>query len=168
VRGGDTEWAVPDRYLPIYLNDHLAGATVGVELVRRAARENDGSELGAFLAELRGEIESDRKALLELMATLGIAPSLAKSGAAWLAEKVGRLKLNGRLTGYSPLSQLVELEGIAAGVEGKGALWTALAEVRDRDERLAGFPLDELRERARSQRERIEPFRLAAARNALA
>ena len=31
--------------LTIYLNDHLAGATAGVELARRAAGENKGSEL---------------------------------------------------------------------------------------------------------------------------
>ena len=36
-------------YLAIYLNDHLAGSTAGVELARRTAHENDGSELGAFL-----------------------------------------------------------------------------------------------------------------------
>ena len=42
----------PSKYLATYLNDHLGGATFGVELVRRAARENEGSELGAFLSQL--------------------------------------------------------------------------------------------------------------------
>ncbi len=32
--------------LGIYLNDHLAGSTVGVELVRRSLKQNEGSELG--------------------------------------------------------------------------------------------------------------------------
>ena len=40
------------RLLAIYLNDHLAGATVGVELTLRAARENNGSELGDFLRDV--------------------------------------------------------------------------------------------------------------------
>jgi hypothetical protein len=52
------------RLLAIYLNDHLAGATVGVELTRRAARENTGSELGVFLREvLLPEIREDRQTL---------------------------------------------------------------------------------------------------------
>ena len=43
------------------------------------------------------------------MDDLGVG-SRAKDGAAWVAEKLGRLKTNGQLTGYSPLSRLVELE----------------------------------------------------------
>ena len=38
---------------------------------------------------------------------------------AWTAEELERLKLNGQLAGYSPLSRLVELEGLAVGIEGK-------------------------------------------------
>jgi len=33
----------------IYLNDHLAGATVGIELARRTLAENNDAQLGAFL-----------------------------------------------------------------------------------------------------------------------
>lgn len=154
------------RYLPIYLNDHLAGATVGLELARRAARENAGTEVGALLSELVTEIGQDRETLLQLMSRLDIAPSRAKIAAAWTAEKLGRLKLNGQLRGYSPLSRLVELEGLATGIEGKRALWLALGELAD--PRLAGTDFDTLAERARSQRERLEPHRLAAARDCLA
>ena len=38
---------------------------------------------------------------------------------AWSAEKFGRLKLNGQLSGYSPLSRLEELEILALVAEGK-------------------------------------------------
>jgi hypothetical protein len=158
---------VPSRYLPIYLNDHLAGATVGLELVRRVERENTGTELGEFLRGLLSEIEEDRKTLAQLMQRLGVAPSRVKIAAGWMAEKVGRLKLNGQLRGYSPLSRLVELDGLATGIEGKRALWLALGEIRDRDTRLRDTDFDALAERARSQRERLEPHRLAAARDSL-
>jgi hypothetical protein len=158
---------VPARYLPIYLNDHLTGATIGVELAKRVRAENEGTELGAFLDELCLEVAEDREALLSLMRNLGIAPSRGKVAAGWAAEKLGRLKLNGELTRYSPLSRLVELEGLATGIEGKLALWLALQEVRDRDERLRDAPLEELAARARSQRERLEPHRHAAAGTAL-
>jgi hypothetical protein len=82
---------------------------------------------------------------------------------AWSAEKVGRLKLNGQLTGYSPLSRLEELEILSLGVEGKLAMWRAL----DR----AGVPeadLEILIKRAQSQRRRLERQRLDAATEALA
>ena len=45
-----TGTSVQGRYLAVYLNDHLAGSTAIVELVRRAAREHEGTELGGFLA----------------------------------------------------------------------------------------------------------------------
>jgi hypothetical protein len=158
---------VPSRYLPIYLNDHLAGSTVGVELVRRTLAENEGTELGEFLRGLLAEVEEDRATLVQLMDTLGIARSRVKIAAAWTAEKVGRLKLNGQLRGYSPLSRLVEIEGLASGIERKRALWLALYAIRDRDHRLRDIDIDALAERARSQRERLEPYRLAAAVEAL-
>jgi hypothetical protein len=155
---------VPARLLPIYLQDHFAGASFGVELARRAARENQGTDLGTFLAErLLPEIVEDRKTLRLLMEQLGLRPSGVKAAAASLAEKAGRLKLNGGLLRYSPLSRLLELEGLAAGIEGKYALWLSLHAVRDRDRRLANIDFEGLAQRARSQRERLEPFRLAAA-----
>jgi hypothetical protein len=153
--------------LAIYLNDHLAGATVGVELGRRALRENEGSELGIFLRGLLAEISEDRATLVQLMERLSIQRSKAKTAAAWTAEKLGRLKLNGQIRGYSPLSRLVELEGLAAGIEGKRSLWLALAQIRDRERRLLELDLDALAERAQSQRERLELHRLAAAAAAL-
>jgi len=150
--------------LPIYLQDHFAGASFGVELARRAARENQGTDLGTFLAErLLPEIVEDRKTLRLLMEQLGLRPSGVKAAASSLAEKAGRLKLNGGLLRYSPLSRLLELEGLAAGIEGKYALWLSLHAVRDRDRRLANIDFEGLAQRARSQRERLEPFRLAAA-----
>jgi hypothetical protein len=130
-------------------------------------RENDGSELGAFLDALHVEIAEDRDTLVALMRALGIEPARSKVGAGWVAEKLGRLKLNGQLTGYSPLSRLLELEGLASGINAKLALWLSLAQVRTRDARLERFDFDALAERARSQRERLEPFRLAAAAEAI-
>jgi hypothetical protein len=146
------------RYLPIYLNDHLAGATLGVELARRALRQSPDDELLRWLVP---QLAEDRALLLQLLARRGVRPSVAKSGFAWLAEKAGRLKANGHLLSYSPLSRLLELEGLAAGVDAKLALWLALRETEADDE------LPTLIARAREQRDRLEPARLAAARAAL-
>jgi hypothetical protein len=154
------------KYLATYLNDHLGGATAGLELVRRAARENEGSELGAFLSELAAEIEADRETLEEIMGELGVKPDRAKVAAGWAAEKVGRLKPNAQLRGYSPLSPLVELEGLLIGIQGKLALWRALAEIAD----TVGFDrarLEALAARAESQQADVERHRLDVARRAL-
>ena len=62
-----------------------------------------------------------------------------KPAVAWIAEKAGRLKLNGQIRGYSPLSRLVELEGLEVGVTGKRSLWQALSRAFLDDARLAGF-----------------------------
>jgi hypothetical protein len=154
------------KYLATYLNDHLGGATAGVELVRRAARENEGSELGAFLSDLAKEIEADREALEAIMGELGVKADRAKVAAGWAAEKVGRLKPNAQLRGYSPLSPLVELEGLLVGIQGKIGMWRALAEIADAVG-LDRARLQELAARAESQQADVERHRIDVARRAL-
>ena len=152
--------------LAIYLNDHLAGATGGLELVKRAAGSNEGTELGAFLEHLTAEIAEDRESLIEAMDLLGVGRDRLKVTGGWLAEKAGRLKLNGRVLSYSPLSRVVELEGLVLGITGKQALWEALRQVNA--EELVGFDLDRLIQRAERQRAELEPFRREAAATAFA
>jgi hypothetical protein len=152
--------------LAIYLNDHLAGATGGLELAKRAAGSNRGTELGEFLERLRDEVEQDRASLVEAMRRLEIGRDRAKIAAGWAAEKAGRLKLNGRLIGYSPLSRVVELEALTLAVAGKLACWRALDALGDARLRDIGLPA--LIERGERQREELERFRLDAAREALA
>jgi hypothetical protein len=154
------------KYLATYLNDHLAGATAGVELSRRAARENEGSEFGAFLSELAVEIAADRDTLEAIMGELGVKPDRAKVAAGWAVEKVGRLKPNAQLRGYSPLSPLVELEGLLVGIQGKLAMWRALAEITD-EVGLDRARLEALAARAEGQQADVERHRLEVAGRAL-
>ena len=156
-----------DKLLRIYLNDHLAGATAGQELVRRCLSSNTDTEFEPFLRDLAAAIEEDRTELRSLMSTLGLSTDRLKTGAAWLAEKIGRLKLNGQLTGYSPLSRLEELEGLLLGVAGKLALWRTLKEIADHDSRLAVTDFDKLIARANEQLEALDHYRLRAAAEAL-
>ncbi|MGI8805669.1 MAG: hypothetical protein ACR2IN_08290 [Thermoleophilaceae bacterium] len=153
--------------LSIYLNDHLAGATVGVELARRTAASNRSTDYGRALTELAAEIERDRETLVEIMKRLSLGRDRVKLLVSWGAEKAGRLKLNGQLRGYSPLSRLEELEALSLGVEGKMALWQALRRTHGADPRLGGIDFEELIERARSQRRRFERQRRRAAEEAL-
>jgi hypothetical protein len=156
----------PNRFLAIYLNDHLAGSTLGVELARRLSSSNeDDGEMSGPLAEIRAEIEADRVTLERVMERLGIGRSIVKPAGAWAAEKLGRLKLNGQLRGYSPLSRLVELELLSIGITGKMQMWRALESTVGA--RLSGIDFGELAERAARQRSRVGELHLRAAGRAL-
>ena len=153
--------------LAIYLNDHLVGATVGLDLVRRAQGSNAGTPLGDFLAGLAIEIEQDKEALERMMERLGVGKDRLKLAAGWSAEKAGRLKLNGRLTSYSPLSRLVEVEGLLIGVSGKRAGWLALLEIAPREPRLDAEELQRLVTRAETQLRELHEHHADAADGAL-
>jgi hypothetical protein len=156
------------RYLPTYLNDHLAGATDGTELSKRAASSNEGTEYGDFLAELSREIAEDRATLELLMDRLDVKKDPIKTIAARAAERIGRLKPNAHLTSYSPLSRLEELEILVLGVTGKLGLWKALLALAPTDDRLDAEELDVLIDRAARQLQGVESHRLRAAEEALA
>ena len=149
--------------LGIYLNDHLAGATAGAELAHRMARPHGDGQGAGTLRRLAAEITQDRAALLDIMAALGIKIRRYKVAAAWIAEKAGRLKFNGRLRDRSPLSDLEELELLRLGVEGKAAGWRTLRTQADTDARLDAGRLDELISRASSQADQLEELRVRAA-----
>jgi hypothetical protein len=155
------------KLLAIYLSDHYAGSTVGVELAKRAARHNAGTRIGVVLDDVVAEIEADRRALERLMASLEVEPSRVKRAGAFLAERLARLKTNGRLFHFSPLSRVVELEGLALGILGKLKLWEGLADVAAL-QGVAGLDLTDLARRARSQHHAVEECRRQAVEVAFA
>jgi hypothetical protein len=149
------------RLLAIYLNDHRAGATGGVELARRARSSNRGTRWSETLETVCVEIEADLTTLEQVMEHLGVKRSVAKIAAAWSAERVGRLKPNGRLRGYSPLSRMLELEMLHIGITGKMEMWRVLEATLA--SQLTQFDLPRLIERAESQRTTVERLRIEAA-----
>jgi hypothetical protein len=158
---------VTSKYLGIYLNDHLAGSTGGLELAKRAAGEYEGTELGTFLDGLRAEIEADRHELEAIMEQLGVTANPAKQAVAWAGEKAGRLKLNGELRGTSPLTPFVELEMLSLGIEGKRLMWVAFAAVDPMAREIGAERLARLIRRAEEQRAGVERHRLEQAQHAL-
>ncbi|MET9628600.1 SRPBCC family protein [Lentzea sp. NPDC006480] len=138
--------------LGIYLNDHLGGAMAGTELARRIGRTHP--ELRA----LADDIEADRKELLDVMRSYDVEPRPHKAAIGWLTEKAGRLKLNGRLLGRSPLSDVLELETLLIGIKGKAALWRALTTLPGDAERF-----ERLLRRAESQADLVDQYRLRIA-----
>lgn len=110
--------------LAIYLNDHRAGAEGAEALARRSARANADNQLGEYLTgEFLPELGNDRALLEALRERVGVRPNPAKQWGARLAELLGRAKLNGAVTGPTPLSRVVELEALLAGVIAKRQLW---------------------------------------------
>ncbi|MBA2763197.1 MAG: hypothetical protein H0U42_00725 [Thermoleophilaceae bacterium] len=150
------------EHLHIYLQDHAAGSQVGMAMVERAAENNEGSELGAFLEQLTREIAADQQALHSIMDAVGASRSQLKEVVANIGEKAGRLKPNNQLTGYSPLSRVVELEGLLLGVSGKRALWEALDAVSASYPELDAAEIRRLHERAEAQVEGLRIHRLQA------
>ena len=155
------------RFLEIYHVDRHAGSVAGIELAKRMARRNRGTPMGQALDRLLGEIEADRVTLENLLAAVGAQPSFVKDRLAWTLERVGRLKPNGQVRGYSPLDRLHELEALSLGVWGKRALWVTLVELPE-PARPPGFDFDALAERAEGQFRELEELRIAAAAQAFA
>jgi hypothetical protein len=149
----------PDSHpLSVYLNDHLMGATAGLELFRRAAR-NASADHREAMHKMAQEVARDREALVGLMERLDVPVRRYRIVAGWLGEKVGRLKFNGQLFSRARLSHLVEVEALVVGVRGKAAGWQSLRILADADPRLPVAPLDELIERADHQARDLEQIR---------
>lgn len=151
------------QLLGIYLNDHLAGATAGVQLVRRLARNMHGTPLEQPLTGLAAEVRADRDELVEIMDELGVPVRRYKLYTAAAAELAGRLKFNGHLLTRSPLSVVVELEMLRLGIEGKASGWRTLRTVGAERGRPDVGRVDRLLERATAQAAVVETLRVRAA-----
>lgn len=148
------------------MNDQLAAGVVWREVARRSQRSNQGTDVGEALATAAAAIAEDVATFEQMMERLGIRRNPVKVRLAMAGERLGRLKLNGRVRSYSPLSRFVELEFLAMGIEGKKLLWVTLRDLAGLASRLPDIDFDALIERAEWQRETIEPFRADAGREA--
>jgi hypothetical protein len=118
--------AVDFHLLSVYLNDHVAGATVGVQRIRRMAPVYEGTVVGRTIAPLVAELEQEREWLLGCLRLLDIPVRTYKIVGGYVAERVGRLKPNGRVRSSSPLSALLEVELLRGAITGKSSGWQTL------------------------------------------
>ncbi|MFE1804639.1 hypothetical protein [Streptomyces sp. NPDC059533] len=149
--------------LELYLNDHLAGASAGVDLLKRAAKSHHGEPFGPQLEHLAREVAQDREILKEIMRSLDVSERRSRAVLGRLGEKAGRLKLNGRLFSRSPLSDVIELEAMRLGVQGKRSCWLTLRTLAKSDARIDAARLAWLLERAEEQAELLEELRTRCA-----
>lgn len=152
-----------------YLNDHLAGAAAGIQLAERCRDRDPESELGHVLQTLLVEIRHDREVLERVIRVLGGSPNTIKRATALGAERMSSLRMSLPMIGpgSQESARLEEIEVLSLGIEGKRLMWAALAQLSSTDERLSEFPFPDLKRQARSQRDRLERFRLRLAAEAL-
>jgi hypothetical protein len=152
-----------------YLNDHLAGAAAGIQLAERCRDRDPESELGHVLQALLIEIRHDREVLERVIRVLGGSPNTIKRATALGAERMSSLRMWLPMIGPGSResARLEEIEVLSLGIEGKRLMWAALAQLSSTDARLSEFAFPDLKRRARSQRDRLERFRLRLAAEAL-
>lgn len=150
--------------LAIYLHDHLAGASLAIDLLDSMQKEHAGKPLGEFAGSLLVEIEADREVLRVLAERIGAGSSALKDLGAWMSEKVSRIKLGDQSGG--DLTTFEALEFLMLGIHGKWALWRALAVVAAKDARLQGTDFAHLMAKAGIQEAHVEQRRIEAAKTA--
>ena len=122
----DVETPLDTKFLSIYLDDHVAGATAGLHRVRRMASAYADTPVGELLRPFPAQFVEERKFLMATTRALGIHVSRYKMVLAKTGERVGRLKPNGRLFRDSPMGALLETELLRGAVTGKLSGWQTL------------------------------------------
>jgi hypothetical protein len=161
------EQLMSSRSLTTYLNDHLAGSVAALELLEHMARLHRGTDREQLFQSLHTEVEEDQKVLRRVLDQVGGKESRVRKAAAWLTEKIGEAKLRLDDPGSGEFRQLEALETLGLGIQGKLALWRALAASADRIPQVRNLDLDGLQRRASQQHDQVETQRIQTARVAL-
>jgi hypothetical protein len=153
--------------LSVYLNDHLAGATAGLEILDRLCDLLKDTEFADDIKAVRDEVAEDREALEHLIDRLGFSESTIRKASGWLAEKAATLKMIVDDPRSGPFRTFESLEAIELGIQGKCLLWKALSASVIYQTGVDPEELQTLIERADDQRRRVETMRLNVAQKAL-
>ena len=105
---------MPNANIGVYLNDHLAGSVVALELMDHLKKSHAGTAIKDFLVNLRADVLADRAELEALMGRLKISPNARRKAMAWTTEKLAEIKLRLDDPAGGPLYLLEALEAIAA------------------------------------------------------
>jgi hypothetical protein len=156
-----------NEHLATYLNDHLAGSVVAVELMQSLESSHEGTPVATFVRKLRADIEADQKELQRLMSSLEISESRTRKASAWLTEKLTALKLRFDDSDNGNLRLFESFEALSLGIEGKQSLWRALSAAAEISPELRILDYGVLQQRAQEQRDRVESKRIEVARKIL-
>ena len=153
-------------FLQIYLRDHEAAALGGLELFRRSCKANRNTAYGSELERLTNEVRSDLEELRSLCRKFEVKFSNVERALSLTGVTVGRLKPNGRVFTYSPLSRVLELEGLSGGVIAKLRMWESLRVLAPVEPRLNGADLTRLAAGAQAQLDALRRLHDMAAQEA--
>jgi hypothetical protein len=147
--------------LGAYLNDHLAGAAAGIQLAERISKGTSDQRLSSLLDRFVKEFREDYGVVERVMEAHGVTKDRAKQAVALAGEWFARLKHVTPVlrSGSETLVALEDVEVLSLGIEGRTLLLRALQQIASVSA-LEGVDLATLEERARRQREELEPFRL--------
>lgn len=146
--------AVDGGLLSIYLGDHLTGATGGSTRITDMARRYASEPYGPDLATIAEQVQDELTTLRDVIVALDMSTRPAKRALAWVGERLGSLKPNGRIVGTSPMTPVLELDLMRAAVNAKGAGWEVL-EHYAADLGLPREPFAALKEQSQQQSETL-------------
>ena len=153
------------KALTTYLNDHLGGAQIAIQILETMREQHDDQKFRDFAANLLPEIQADDETLQSIATKIGSHPSAIKQAGGWLLEKFARIKFGHG--GSTNFEKFESLELLALGIQGKVCLWKALRAASVQDNRLRGYDFDELVSRATRQYDQVEDRRLHLAQTVL-
>ncbi|WP_217923051.1 hypothetical protein [Miltoncostaea oceani] len=152
------------RVVRVYLGDHLAVMHGGAALAARMLDAPHHRDAAGLIAEVAAELAAGCGTVRAFLGQLGGSPPRLKMLAMGTVERIGRIKMNGRVARRSPLSEVLELEALRGAVGTAGAFWAAV----ERAGFAARTPVRDHAERCADLGPRVEEARLAAAARVLA
>lgn len=154
--------------LRIYLRDHEAAAVGGLRLFSRCSNANRGTAYAADLQRLTSDVRADRDELRSICRTFRVRFSNLERALAFSGAVLGGLKPNGRAFTYSPMSRVVELEALSAGVMSKLRMWESLLLLAESEPRLSAPDMARLARDAKEQLNALTRLHAIAADEAFA
>ena len=151
------------KNVQLYLQHHLVAAKGGLALFKRVAENHPDVQVRETVTELKREVEDDFNRLEDIARRFDASRAPVQEGMAALGEKLGRLKLNGRIASRSPLSDLFEVEALIDGVFAKKQCWNTLRLWAAHKTSLDVAQIDSLLARAERQLARLSQLHDATA-----
>lgn len=142
-----------------YLEDHVAGADVGLTIATRLEREHPGTEAATVMMRMSRDIRLERELVVDALRRLD-APMDPVRRAMGIVGSLGRRAAS--LPFVPGPSLLEDLEALAVGVWGKRLLWGALARVQESEGGFDGIDFDELSASAEEQERELLKLRQQA------
>lgn len=150
-----------------YLNDHLAGSSGALLLIDQLVETLGDVAAREEMSQLKKEVMKDRRLLEQLLKKCDVAPSVLLKAAGQVSARMGMVKLWWEGMESGKLGIFEALEVLALGVQGKRLLWRALNSIAEQIPGWEDFDFIQLEKDALRQGDRVEHWRIEAARVSL-